>query len=151
MNSVGTFGENDGIARILAVTEGVDSNGTSARGWSVTSIIFSGLISTFEVTTTATDLLPGETATINFKIYDVNGNPVVAGSAITASANGGALSWTAIQTFDPGVTRYQVVLVNNLDPTDPDARAITTPVTISIQSENGNAVKSSPAINLRLM
>ncbi len=151
LNSVGNFGENDGIARILAVTEGVDSNGTSARGWSVTSIVFSGLISTFEVTTTATDLLPGETATINFKIYDVNGNPVVAGSVITADSNGGALSWTAIQTFDPGVTRYQVVLVNNLDPTDPDARPITTPVTISIQSENGNAVKSSPAINLRLM
>ncbi|MCH7754980.1 Ig-like domain-containing protein [candidate division KSB1 bacterium] len=151
LNSVGNFGENDGIARILAVTEGVDSNGTSARGWSVTAIVFSGLISTFEVTTSATDLLPGESATIDFKIYDVNGNPIVAGSEITASSIGGALSWnTALITGDPGVTRYQVILINNLDPTDPDAVEITTPVTISVTSQNGNVVKSSPGIFLRL-
>ncbi|MCH8018684.1 Ig-like domain-containing protein [candidate division KSB1 bacterium] len=151
LNSVGNFGENDGIARILAVTEGVDSNGTSARGWSVTAIVFSGLISTFEVTTSATDLLPGESATIDIKIYDVNGNPIVAGSEIIASANGGALSWnTALITGDPGVTRYQLTLTNNLDPTDPDAVEITTPVTISVNSQNGNAVKSSPGIYLRL-
>ena len=150
LNSVGNFGENDGVARILAVTEGVDSNGTSARGWSVTSIVFSGLISTFEVTTSATDLLPGESATIDFKIYDVNGNPIVPGSEITASSIGGALSWASIITDDPGVTRYQVILVNDLDPTDPDAREITTPVTILTKSQNGNKVKSSPGINLRL-
>ena len=150
LNSVGNFGENDGVARILAVTEGVDSNGNSARAWSVTDIVFSGLISTFELMTTATDLLPGESATIDFKIYDVNGNPIVSGSEITASSIGGALSWTSLVTSDPGVTRYQVILVNDLDPTDPDAREITTPVTISIKSQNGNVVKSSPAINLRL-
>ena len=150
LNSVGNFGENDGVARILAVTEGVDSNGNSARAWSVTEIVFSGLISTFELTTTATDLLPGESATIDFKIYDVNGNPIVQDSAITASSIGGALSWTSLTTSDPGVTRYQVIIVNDLDPTDPDAKEITTPVTISVNSQNGNIVKSSPAITLRL-
>ncbi|MCH7676623.1 hypothetical protein IH879_17000, partial [candidate division KSB1 bacterium] len=97
------------------------------------------------------DLLPGFPATIDIKIYDVNGNPIVAGSEIIASANGGALSWnTALITGDPGVTRYQVVLVNNLDPADPDAKAIATPVTISVNSQNGNVVRSSPVIVLRL-
>ena len=151
LNSVGNFGENDGVGRILAVTEGVDSNGNSARAWSVTGIVFSGLISTFEVTTSATDLLPTESATIDIKIYDVNGNPIVAGSEIIASASGGALSWnTALITGDPGVTRYQLTITNNLDPTDADAKEITTPVTISVTSQNGNAVKSSPGIYLRL-
>ena len=117
----------------------------------MTAIVFSGFISTFEVTTSATDLLPGESATIDFKIYDVNGNPIVPGSEITASSIGGALSWnTALITGDPGVTRYQVILINNLDPTDPEAREVTTPVTISVNSQNGNVIKSSPAILLRL-
>lgn len=150
LNSVGDFVENDGVGRILAVTEGVDASGNSARAWSVTNIVFSGLITTFEVTTSDTVLLPGESATIDFKIYDVNGNPIVAGSEITASSNGGALSWTSLTTSDPGGTRYQVILTNDLDPTDPNARAITTPVTISVNSQNGNAVKSSPPIDLRL-
>jgi len=116
----------------------------------VTAFVFSGLITTFEVATSATDLLPGESAIIDFKIYDVNGNPIVAGSGITASANGGALSWSGLTTADPGVTRYQVILINNLDPTDPDAKEVATPVTISVKSQNGNVVRSSPVILLRL-
>ncbi|MFQ5677526.1 MAG: hypothetical protein ACE5G1_16675, partial [bacterium] len=149
LNSIGDMGENDGVGRILAVTEGVDANGNSARAWSVTELVFSGLISTFEVTASNLDLSPGESSIIDFKIYDVNGNPIVPGSEITISApGGGALSWAALSTSDPGVTHYQVMLTNNLDPAqDPESSG---PVTISVSSQNGNAVQSSPTINLRL-
>jgi len=150
LNSIGDFGENDGVTRILAVTEGVDANGRSARIWSVTNLVFSGIIFVFDVTTSDTELSPGESALIDFKIYDENGNPIVPGSEITVGASAGVLSWGSLTTGDPGVTRYQVLLTNNLDPTDPDARETATAVTITVNSENGNVIQSSETINLRL-
>jgi len=150
VNSLGSLVENDGVGRILATTEGVDPNGDPARAWAVTNIVFSGLITTFTVQTSATVLLPGESAVIDFEIYDINGNPIVSGSEITISASAGNLSWSSLSTSDPGVTAYQVVLTNNLDPSDPDAKEATTPVTISVLSENGNRVQSSESIELRL-
>jgi len=150
VNSLGGLGENDGIARIIATSEGVDANGNSARAWAVAELVFSGAISTFTVATSATDLAPGESAVISFTIYDVNGNPIVPGSEITVRSNGGALSWTTLITSDPGQTHYQVTVTNNIDPSDPNARAFSTPVTINVKSENGNTVQSSDVINFNL-
>lgn len=150
MNSMGDMIENDGVARILAETEGVDANGNPARVWAVTNLVFSGLIAVFEVEASTTELSPGESAIIDFKIYDENGNPIVPGSEISAQVSTGKLSWSGITTGDPGITHYQVVLTNDLDPTDPNARETSTPVTIIVSSENGNAIQSSPTINLRL-
>ncbi|MFQ5863947.1 MAG: invasin domain 3-containing protein [bacterium] len=150
LNSIGDYGENDGIARILAVTEGVDANGNSARVWSVTSLVFSGLIDVFDIEVSDTDLSPGESALITFKIYDVNGNPIVPGSEIAIRSSAGELSWTSLNTGDPGVTRYQVLLTNNIDPSDPEAQAATTTVTITVNSQNGNVINSSEPINLNL-
>lgn len=150
LNSVGGVGENDGITRILATTEGIDATGKSARPWAVAELIFSGGISTFTVSTSATDLAPGESAVIDFTIYDVNGNPIVPGSEITISSNGGVLSWTSLVTSDPGQTHYSVTITNNIDPLDPSARAFSTAVTIDVKSENGNVVQSSPIINFNL-
>ena len=150
VNSLGGVGENDGIVRIIATTEGVDANGKSARPWSVANLVFSGGISTFTVTADTTELAPGESALISFTIYDVNGNPIVGGSEITVSSNGGALSWTSLITADPGQTHYNVTVTNNIDPSDPSARTFSTPVTIDVKSENGNIVQSSPVINFNL-
>ncbi|MFQ5823952.1 MAG: invasin domain 3-containing protein [bacterium] len=150
LNSIGNFGENDGVARILAVTEGVDANGNPARVWSVTNLIFSGVITVFDIEVSDTDLSPGEVALITFKIYDVNGNPIVPGSEISVQANAGELSWSSISTSDPGVTEYTVLLTNNIDPTDPEAQPATTPVTIIVNSQNGNVINSSEPINLNL-
>ncbi len=150
VNSMGDTGENDGVARILAVTEGVDANGHSARVWAVTDLVFSGAIQVFEITVSDTALSPGESAIVSFKIYDVNGNPIAPGSEISIQASEGELSWTSLTTGDPGVTHYQVLLTNNLDPTDPDARATTTTVNITVNSPNGNLIKSSTPINLNL-
>jgi adhesin/invasin len=150
MNSVGDRIENDGIVRVLAVTEGVDANGDSARVWAVTNLVFSGIIAVFDIETSDTELSPGEAAIINFRIYDENGNPIVAGSEISVQARAGALSWSSMTTGDPGITHYQVMLINDLDPSDPNAREAATPVTIVVNSQNGTALQSSPTINLRL-
>ncbi len=150
VNSLGGLGENDGIGRILAVTEGVDSNGNPARAWAVTNSVFSGLINVFTVTASDTALSPGESATIDFEIYDENGNPIVPGSEITVSSTAGNLSWTSLTTADPGATRYQVLLTNNLDPSDPNAKETATPVTVHVNSQNGNLVQSSGTIQLKL-
>ena len=150
MNSVGTMGENDGIARILAVTEGITSSGQKARVWAVTGVVFSGAITHFTLSVSDTSLSPGESAVINIEIYDENGNPIVAGSTISAECSAGALSWTSWVTSDPGVTSYQVSLTNNLDPGNPDAKPTATPVTIKVQSQNGNVMKSTVPIRLNL-
>ncbi|MFQ5637016.1 MAG: Ig-like domain-containing protein [bacterium] len=150
LNSLGDFIENDGIARILAVTEGVDSEGNSARVWSVTNVVFSGHIDVFDISVSDTVISPGESTVISFRIYDENGNPIVPGSEISISANGGTLSWSSLTTSDPGITHYNVLLTNNLDPTDPDARPVTTPVTIVVNSQNGNLIRTSEPIDLIL-
>ncbi|MFQ5770470.1 MAG: hypothetical protein ACE5HX_08045, partial [bacterium] len=136
--------------RILAVTEGVDSNNHSARVWSVTNLVFSGLIDVFDIQVSDTVLSPGESSVISYKIYDMNGNPIVPGSVVSNQASAGLLSWTALTTSDPGMTHYQVSLTNNLDPTDPDARATATPVTVVVNSDNGNVIRSSEIIHLNL-
>ena len=150
LNSMGGLGENDGITRILAVTEGVDSNNHSARVWSVTNLVFSGLIDVFDIQVSDTVLSPGESSLISYKIYDINGNPIVPVSVVSNQTSGGVLSWTALTTSDPGITHYQVSLTNNLDPPDPDARDTATPVTGVVNSENGNVIKASKIIHLNL-
>ena len=150
VNSVRTMGENDGVARILAVTEGVTSSGQKARVWAVSSVIFSGPIYHFGLSLSDTSLSPGQSATIDIEIYDENGNPIVGGSTISAETSAGALSWTSWVTSDPGVTSYQLQLTNNLDPSNPDAKPTATPVTIKVESKNGNVMKSTVPIQLNL-
>jgi len=150
VNSKGDTGENDGIVRIMAVTEGVDATGEKAAVWSVTNLVFSGPIAHFSVDVSDTALSPGQSAHIRIQIYDVNGNPIVPGSTIAASSDAGSLSWTSFVTPDPGQTTYDLYLTNNLDPTSPDARETSTQVTIKVTSDNGNAVRSTPSIRLKL-
>ncbi len=149
-NGYDATSQNNGIARILAVTEGVDGNGNPARVWGVTEVVFSGPISTFYTEVSTTSIAPGEGAEITIYLYDENGNPVVPGSLIIANTEAGKLSWTEFSTGDPGVTRYQVTLVNNMDPSDPDSRETTTSVSFRIESRNGTTVTSTVPITLTL-
>jgi hypothetical protein len=142
--------ENDGIARVLAVTEGVDAEGNSARPWSVGNVVFSGVIGNFSVTTDRTTLLPGEAATITIRLWDVNGNPVVPGSTLAAESQAGALSWSSLITDDPGTTTFTLLLTNDLDPGNLDAHETSTSVTIRIQSANGNDLRIVGPIQLKL-
>lgn len=142
--------QNHGIARVLAVTEGVDANGNPARVWDVTNVVFSGIITTFYAEVTDTVIYPGESSTIRFTIYDINGNPIVPGSRITITTDAGKLSWKELVTGDPGKTKYSVSLVNNLDPNDPDARETATSLGIRVEGKNGTEVISTRPIQLKL-
>ncbi|KAA3657785.1 MAG: hypothetical protein DWQ10_12510, partial [Calditrichaeota bacterium] len=149
-NSYDNTSQNNGIARVLAVTEGVDANGNSAKVWGVTSVIFSGEIETFYTEVSDTVLSPSESSIITIYIYDGNGNPIVPGSTITLNAESGKLSWSEFKTGDPGKTIYQAALVNNLDPTDPDAKETTISIGVRVESENGTVVTSTVPIQLKL-
>jgi hypothetical protein len=146
INTEGNLGENDGIARVIAHVQGVDSLGNSARVWDRNAIVLSMPISHFEISTTDTVLTPGQFATIAIELWDVNGNPVVGGSLLTAAyapASASAeLSWEEKETGDPGSCFYTVNLFNAINPMDPNARATYITVTISIQSVNGNYERS---------
>ncbi|MCA9730959.1 Ig-like domain-containing protein [candidate division KSB1 bacterium] len=149
-NGYDNTSQNNGIARVLAVTEGVDANGNSAKVWGVTSVIFSGEIETFYTEVSDTVLSPAESAIITIYVYDMNGNPIVPGSTITLNAEAGKLSWSEFKTGDPGKTLYQAALVNNLDPTDPDAKEATISIGVRVESENGTVVTSTVPIQLKL-
>ncbi len=150
VNSLGNTGENDGVARILAVTEGMDSFGHHVKVWSVTGAVFSGKIAHFTVETSDTVLHLGQSAHISIDIFDVNGNPIVPGSTLNVEVSAGALSWNSWTTADPGVTHYDLILTNNLDPTAQNAKPTATAVTIKVHSENGNVMRSTPVIHLLL-
>ncbi|KAA3618074.1 MAG: hypothetical protein DWQ05_08505 [Calditrichaeota bacterium] len=149
-NGYDATSQNNGIARVLAVTEGVDASGNSAKVWGVASVIFSGEIETFYTEVSDTLLLPSQSSIITIYVYDGNGNPIVPGSTITLNAEAGKLSWSEFKTGDPGKTLYQATLVNNLDPNDPDAKEATISIGVRVESENGTVVTSTVPIQLKL-
>ena len=149
-NGYDATSQNNGIARVLAVTEGVDANGNSARIWGVTNVIFSGEIGTFYTEVSDTLLLPSESSIITIHLYDINGNPIVPGSSISLIAEAGKLSWSEFRTGDPGKTIYRATMVNNLDPNNPDAKEATVSIGVRVESENGTVVTSTVPIQLKL-
>ncbi len=130
--------ENDGIARIVAYTEGQDQNGDSVRVWDQITVVFSGAVGYNDdsQTSLAWDSLgPGESATMIFSLMDDNGNPIEARSDITASLTSevdAALSWTALNTGDGwGTVYYALTIFNKVDPTSPNPKLGPTTIKIS--------------------
>jgi hypothetical protein len=88
-NSEGDSLENDGIARIIAYTEGMDAAGNSARPWDELSVVMSGATpyndnSNYVFQTLFHDTLsPGDEAQIRYSLIDYNGNPIVSGTKFT--------------------------------------------------------------------
>jgi adhesin/invasin len=134
---------NDGVAMVLASSEGVDSSGNSAIAWGICSVIFSGPIDSMYIVSTTVggnpnlrELYIGESAVITFRLFDDNRHPVVPGSVINCSANAGMVYPGAITTNDPGQIQYVVSFFNNLTAqNDP----VSTPVLISVNCQNGSA------------
>ena len=147
-NSEGDFGENDGIARIIAYTEGVDSPGNSARPWDWGQVVFSEAVDHFVLLCddVGDTLSVGESTTIMIEIWDRNGNPIVGGSTLSASvfpedAQVG-LEWKTLETLDPGQCYYSLTIVNSIDPEEPQFMIIGAYITIEIASTNGSAKNS---------
>lgn len=174
LNSEGDRGENDGVARILAHTEGIDSDDNTVQAWDLHSVIFSqeipgsayrGNAPLFESprfwSTTVGDssdangyviLDPGEFAVIDIDLWDINGNPIVGGSEITATAAPSGLkaelSWTTVETGDPGTTSYSLRLYNTIDPTKEEDNPGWVNVVIEVKSRNGDARLTTDPIYL---
>lgn len=119
--------ENDGIARIIAYTEGRDAAGDSIRSWDQISIVCSGVVSyddDSDSTLMGNTLHIGESQQVIFSLMDARGNPIEAGSDITASVfpdeAPAALSWEQINTGDGwGTVYYSITIVNDIDPEKP--------------------------------
>jgi hypothetical protein len=152
INSHGDLFENDGVARILAWTEGVTSDSSSARVWGVTNLVMSGTVTTFAITIDDDTLATGESTALHLTIYDSRGNPIVADSKIVVSADHGKLSPEIIVQDEPSGswfdTHYTVYLINNLEPKDlPNSTRVTFKIT---DSPNSSAVMTSGVIQLIL-
>jgi len=139
---------NDGIAVVIARTEGLDQDGKNVTVWNYGQVVFSLPVGTFTVTTDKTILNLGETATITVRIYDINGNPVVNASTISFSSASGELSTSSITTGDPGRTSFQTTLTNDLNP-NADSKTYTV-VSVRLTSPNGNITAESQPILLTL-
>ncbi|MBN2410654.1 hypothetical protein JXQ31_03110 [candidate division KSB1 bacterium] len=139
----GDGNENDGIAYVMARTHGRDQNGNDAEVWRIGFVVFSGPLNVFTVTTDRTSLNIGQVATLTIRIWDINGNPVAAGSELTAETTHGKLSATDLmpekENYGLGSTIYQVQLTNDLKPEDQSKTAI---VNIKLDSPNGSTSRS---------
>jgi hypothetical protein len=152
MNSLGNTGENDGVAVVLATTQGRDQNGRDAKVFDTNMAVFSGGIARFDVSVMndVTSLKLGQTAVIVIRIYDINGNPPGAGSTLKAKTSAGELSGTDLMSerddYGYGSTAFTTVLVNNLDPLKDK------PQTAEVEIEfSGNASKLSRSVYIDLL
>ncbi|HPG40209.1 MAG TPA: hypothetical protein PLP19_14840 [bacterium] len=151
MNSLGSLGENDGITYVLARTHGCDQNlhqadqsDSTVIVYTYGSVIFSGPLYKFEVTTNKDSLAIGQAAAIIIRVYDINGNPVSQGSTLTATSSKGRLAQTNFmpspEKYGQGSTYYATYLLNNLDPVDD--KAGTAEITFNLESPNGSATQT---------
>ncbi len=132
---------NDGIARVLATSQGVDADGDPAVAWSVCDVVFSGAVDEFSFAknTPVDTLWIGGSAGMTIRIADVNGNPIVPESVLTAETTAGALSWTIWKTGDPGQIEYGLSVGNDLEPKETGEETEFKPalVTVMLDSPNG--------------
>ncbi|MBN2030886.1 Ig-like domain-containing protein [bacterium] len=123
--------ENDGIARIIAYTEGQDANGDPIRAWDQTNVIYSGSVSyedNSDVVFQGRTLLIGQSEVLTFSLMDDNGNPITSRSTISASVVPddlpAALNWEVKETGDGfGQVFYDIKISNDNQEEDKDKKA----------------------------
>ena len=150
-NSEGNTVDNDGMAHIMAYSEGMDEGGNTAKAWSENAVIMSTGIDHFYIDDSALPdtLHPGESATIMVEIWDTNGNPISAGSKLFAENYPGtgpaALSWTAVTTGNGwGTCFYPVTISNAVNPEKPKEGYAS--VKIIVESPNGGVSGTSRSV-----
>jgi len=134
---------NDGIAVVIAKTEGLDQNDENITVFNIGQVVFSMPVYVFTVEANKDTLNVGESTSILITIHDVNGNPVVGESTLTISSASGAVSTKSITTTDPGQITYHTTLSNDLDPLYDTPGS--TVVSVKLESPNGGyTVESAP-------
>ena len=135
--------DQNGMAKILVKTAGVDATGDSVWVWATTNVVFDysqPILNLRETTVNGDpderDLYIGENALIRFSLYDFNYWPMVSGTTISFSASSGNVYPSEIVVGCPGDTSYTVSFFNNLTTNDDDAA---TPVLINVEATYGAA------------
>lgn len=135
--------ENDGLARIIAYTEGHDLANNSVRAWDQITVVYSGHVGyddDTEVTLHNDSLHVGQSRTFVFRLMDGNGNPIESNSKITASLTGevdAKLAWTEFETESGwGKSYYKLTISNNVNPTDTDAKVGYTQIRIGWENDH---------------
>jgi len=143
LNSEGNTRENDGMAHIIAYSEGMDADGNSAKAWAEISVVISTPIDHFYIDDSALPdtLHPGESATAMVELWDTNGNPISAGSTLLADNFPGTapavLSWNKTVTGNGwGTCFYPVTISNAVDPSKPKEGYAS--IKVTVQSPNGD-------------
>ncbi|MBN1540559.1 Ig-like domain-containing protein [candidate division KSB1 bacterium] len=143
VNTLGNTGANDGMAIVLALTSGQDQFGNPISVWAANGVIYSTAVHTFTAQTDKTELYVGESAFITIRLFDTNGNPVAAGSSLTASTSKGSLSKSELMPnateYGYGTTFFSTELTNSLEKDDDP---VTAKVTINLRSPNGTGSRS---------
>ncbi len=135
--------ENDGIARVVAYTEGQDINGNPVRVWDQTSVVYSGICSyddDSDSTLLGKTLLIGQSQDVIFSLMDTNGNPIQSRTEITAEVSpsdaAAALSWYSKKTGDGfGNVYYNITISNDNKIDDKDKKAGNAAIKISWENE----------------
>lgn len=144
--------DQDGMAKILCRTAGIDATGDSVWVWATTNVVFDysqPILNIREVTVNGDpnerDLYIGENALIRFSLYDSNYWPMVSGTTISFSASSGSVYPSSITLGCPGDTTYTVSFFNTLTTNDDPAA---TPVLINVEAEYGAAYAFTETFSL---
>ncbi|MFO7891161.1 MAG: invasin domain 3-containing protein [bacterium] len=154
--------ENDGIARIIARTEGRDVNGDSILVWDQTAVIFSGAPGfrensrySFADDPSSSFFTPAvlhlkDSRRLIFSLMDENGNPVQSGTKIKASLTSDVsaeLSWYEIETDDGWGQVYYPITITSACDTTGGSEVKTGATGIGIEWSNDNLGKVFSSTN----
>lgn len=138
------YGSNDGIAVLLAYTWGRNQSNELKKVWGTSMVVFSTSIHTFTVQADRDTLYIGQSANLNIRLFDINGNPVANGSNLTVSTTAGKLSESSLiasgDQYGYGTTYFSTSLLDNLDPLEDESQQ--TIITLSLNSPNGVAKRT---------
>lgn len=141
VNSAGNMGPNDGIATIMAVTTGQDQFGNTVDVWATTQVIFSQALYRFTAEIDKDSVRVGERANIVIRCYDVNGNPVAAGSNLRVSTDAGKITASDLmppaERYGYGSTYFVTQIINTLNPEEDKTKPAN--IEIELTSPNGDA------------
>jgi adhesin/invasin len=142
----------DGMAKVLVTSAGVDANGDSVTVWAATNVVFdyrTPYLAVREVTVngdpTVRELYIGESALVTIAVYDQNYWPLVDSSLVEFSANAGRVYPETIAGGCPGDTSYTVSFFNNLTVQDND---VATPVLIVVNTRQNDAFAFTESLTL---
>ncbi|MBU1920511.1 Ig-like domain-containing protein, partial [bacterium] len=145
--------DQDGMAKVMARSAGVDATGDSVHVWATTNVIFDYSQPLLFIRDVSVDgdpnereLFIGENALIRLALYDWNFWPMVTGTAITFSASSGNVYPNQIIVPCPGDTSFTVSFFNSLSLSDDDAA---TPVLINVEATYGSAYAFTETFTLR--